>query len=244
MTSSYHVAAIERHPASFRLFLRTHDRCLMRKQLSPHLSRWRPLDAVSKQCICSVIYAFNRVSKYANLLVVYQTTSVYIKPFRGVKLEIARNHLLKMSWWCDNIFLGCDNMGVVEMKKCYNITKHVITPFTFCDHSDAKPMLVAKVMATTQHWWIFVMFASLLWRHNEHDSVSNHQPRGCLLDRLFRRRSKKTSKLRVTGLCVGNSPGPVNSPHKGPVTRKMFPFDDVIMYFTRDTFNRSHITIS
>ena len=40
---------------------------------------------------------------------------------------------------------------------------------------------------------------------------------------------KKTSKLRVTGLCVGNSPGPVNSPHKGPVTRKVFPFDDVIM---------------
>ena len=26
--------------------------------------------------------------------------------------------------------------------------------------------------------------------------------------------------------------GPVNSPHKGPVTRKMFPFDDVIMHFT------------
>ena len=25
---------------------------------------------------------------------------------------------------------------------------------------------------------------------------------------------------------------PVNSPHKGPVTRKMFPFDDVIMHFT------------
>ena len=28
-----------------------------------------------------------------------------------------------------------------------------------------------------------------------------------ILKRLFRRRSKKTSKLRVTGLCVGNSPG-------------------------------------
>ena len=26
--------------------------------------------------------------------------------------------------------------------------------------------------------------------------------------------------------------GPVNSPHKWPVTRKMFPFDDVIMYWT------------
>ena len=46
---------------------------------------------------------------------------------------------------------------------------------------------------------------------------------------LFRRRSKKTSKLRVTGLCAGNSPGPVNSPHKEPATRKRFPFDDVIM---------------
>ena len=44
-------------------------------------------------------------------------------------------------------------------------------------------------------------------RHNERDSISNHQPYDCLLKRLFRRRSKKTSKPRVTGLCVGNSPG-------------------------------------
>ena len=33
------------------------------------------------------------------------------------------------------------------------------------------------------------------------------QPHDCLLNRLFTRRSKKPSKLRVTGLCVGNSPG-------------------------------------
>ena len=44
------------------------------------------------------------------------------------------------------------------------------------------------------------------WRHNGRDGVSNHQPRHCLINRLFRRRSKKTSKLRVTGLCSGNSP--------------------------------------
>ena len=35
--------------------------------------------------------------------------------------------------------------------------------------------------------------------------ASHHQPHQCLLNRLFGRRSKKTSKLRVTGLCVGNS---------------------------------------
>ena len=47
---------------------------------------------------------------------------------------------------------------------------------------------------------------SLQWHHNKHDGVSNHQPHECLLNCLFRRRSKKASKLRVTGLCAGNSP--------------------------------------
>ena len=51
------------------------------------------------------------------------------------------------------------------------------------------------------------VFISLRWRHNELDGVSDHQPHDCLLNRLFRRRSKKTSKLRVTGLCARNSPG-------------------------------------
>ena len=47
---------------------------------------------------------------------------------------------------------------------------------------------------------------TLRWRPNGHDGVSNHQPHHCLLNRLVRRRSKKTLKLRVTGLCAGNSP--------------------------------------
>ena len=71
----------------------------------------------------------------------------------------------------------------------------------------------------------FITLYALQWRHNGLDGVSNHQPHDC----LFGRRSKKTPKIRATGVCAGNSPGPVNSPHKWPVTRKMFPFDDVIM---------------
>ena len=67
---------------------------------------------------------------------------------------------------------------------------------------------------------------TLQWRHNERNGVSNHQPHDCLLNRLFGCRSKKTSKFRVTGLC---DRWPVNSPHKRPVTRKIFPFDDAIM---------------
>ena len=48
---------------------------------------------------------------------------------------------------------------------------------------------------------------SLRWRHNGRDGVLNHQPHDCLLNRLFGYRSKKTSKLRVTGLCARNAPG-------------------------------------
>ena len=55
--------------------------------------------------------------------------------------------------------------------------------------------------------WFWLASLSLEWRHNGYDGVSNHQPHDCSLNGSFRRRSKKTSKLRVTGLCVGNSPG-------------------------------------
>ena len=57
------------------------------------------------------------------------------------------------------------------------------------------------------HYWPFIKGIPLRWRHNGHDGISNHQPHECLLNSLFRCRSKKTSKLRVTGLRVGNSPG-------------------------------------
>ena len=47
----------------------------------------------------------------------------------------------------------------------------------------------------------------------------------CLLSRLFRRTSKESTLAFVRGI----PRWPVDSPHKGPITRKMLPFDDVIM---------------
>ena len=77
------------------------------------------------------------------------------------------------------------------------------------------------------------MYTPLLWLYSGRDGVSNHQSHDCLLNRLFRRISKKTSKLRVTGLCAENSPVTGEFPaHKWPVTRKMFPFHDDIMCVT------------
>ena len=76
--------------------------------------------------------------------------------------------------------------------------------------------------------WIYNA-QTLRWHQNGSDAVSNHQPHHCLLSRLSRGRSKKTSKLRVTGLCAGNSPVTCEFPAQRASNAKNVPFDDVIM---------------
>ena len=62
---------------------------------------------------------------------------------------------------------------------------------------------------------------SIQWRHNGLDDVSIHQPHHC----LQRKHQSSASLAFVRWIHRGL----VISPHKWPVTRKMFPFDDVIM---------------
>ena len=137
-------------------------------------------------------------------------------PFSGLwKMCIVSTHISKRKWG-----------------KCRISTPIVLSKFgkmysfnpLFCSIYSQREELSIPIRNPTEN-----ANPALRWRRNEHDGVLNRQPFHCLLSRLFGRRSKKTSKLRVTGLCVGNSPGPVNSSHEGPGTRKIFPFDDVIM---------------
>ena len=72
---------------------------------------------------------------------------------------------------------------------------------------------------------------TLHWRLNERDGVSNHRRFDCLLNRFFRRKSKKTSKLRLV-FVRGIHRWPMDS-QKGPVTWKTFPFDVIIMMSQR-----------
>ena len=71
---------------------------------------------------------------------------------------------------------------------------------------------IARYISTIMHTvdvfscFVVISFLTSLWRHNGRDGVSNHQHHDCLLNRSFRPRSKKTSKLRVTGLRAGYSP--------------------------------------
>ena len=90
------------------------------------------------------------------------------------------------------------------------------------------------VIVTLIYEWRYIYKCStwpLQWRHNELDGVSYHQPCDCLPNRLFRCRSKKHQSSASLVFVWGIHRWPVNSPHKWPVTRKMFPFDDVIMSY-------------
>ena len=72
---------------------------------------------------------------------------------------------------------------------------------------------------------IGIFVTTLQWRHNEHDGVSNHRRLDCLHTRLFRPRWKQYQISASLAFVRENHRWPVNSPHKGPVMRKMFPFD-------------------
>ena len=77
--------------------------------------------------------------------------------------------------------------------------------------------------------WQRNLISALQWRHNGHDGVSNHQPSVCLLRVFIRADQRKHQSSASLAFVWGIRRGPVNSPHKWPVRRKMFPFDDIIM---------------
>ena len=99
--------------------------------------------------------------------------------------------------------------GCLGIKSCWEVYREKSDFYaSSVGETDAYPLTnVSAFWAGQVENWPGQVEFSLQWRHNGHNSVSNHQPYECLLNRLFRRRSKKTSKLRVTGLCARNSPG-------------------------------------
>ena len=100
---------------------------------------------------------------------------------------------------CGTIFVWfevIDNAGVCTLGE----EPHLVTSLDI-DTGERRHLEVEELFLSNK-----VKTSQVPWRHNDRDGVSNHQPHDCFLNRLFRRRSKKTSKPRVTGLCEGNSP--------------------------------------
>ena len=90
---------------------------------------------------------------------------------------------------------------------CYGLLINaVVMQHTHVNKSVRLKIIFMPILSIKIAWLfkktLYKTFA-IRWRQSGRDSVSNHQPH----DRLFRRRHKKTSKRRVTGLCAGNSQG-------------------------------------
>ena len=74
------------------------------------------------------------------------------------------------------------------------------------------------------HYWLSRYGVDVVLPCHYNDVILG-QSGHCSFNRIFRRRYKKPLNLRITGRWR------VNPPHKWPETRKMFPYDDVIMVF-------------
>ena len=96
-------------------------------------------------------------------------------------------------------------------------------------HSGLIPMPPYKTMISLYSRTKQTKYTSLPWCHNGCDVISNQQRPDCLLNHLFRHRSKKTSKLHISGLCEGNPLVTGGFPSQRASNVEKFPFDDVIM---------------
>ena len=85
---------------------------------------------------------------------------------------------------------------------CKCIDEYVWDRKSMCDMS---VKIISKYYEDVLVEWFGILTIPLSRRHNGRDGISNHRRFDCLLNRLFSRRSKKTSKFRVTGFCEGNS---------------------------------------
>ena len=136
-------------------------------------------------------------------------------------LELRHSCTNLSKWWWKRLYSYLMYSLYVLLMTSESITQCIRWPDN-CDSSTWKVIfnpfdidfILGHFMADHLRKWVVItsmqcsfahLIIALLWRHNGHDGLTNHQPHDCLLNHLFRHRSKKTPKLRVTGLCAGNS---------------------------------------
>ena len=126
------------------------------------------------------------------------------------------------SSWCTGLRKAISYLTLLE---CYiGIVEIDFCKFIFSEsRSELKQFFLLP--------FLFSFGFPLQWCHNEHDGVSNHWRLDGLLNRLVRRKSRKTSKLRVTGPLWGEF-----------TSHRLFSFDDVIMH--KKNHKLKHVLIS
>ena len=139
--------------------------------------------------------------------------SIFLKRKYTITMTMSQIHSSGTKIFIDHRHLGI-NVSISKMRWCLG------------DMSE----YFLSVMSPTK-WPPFCPQAvtALQWRHNEHNGVSNHRRLECLLNRLSDADQRKHQSSASLAFVRGIHRWPVDSPHKGPMTPKMFPLDDVIM---------------
>ena len=96
---------------------------------------------------------------------------------------------LTLHQWFENIASLCRNYTKI-LNCCFSVGGET-------SYSEGSTTLPSKFK---QLYPGSTMTLILQWRHNDHFGVLNHRLLDCLLNRLFRRRSRKTSKFLDAGL--------------------------------------------
>ena len=144
----------------------------------------------------------------------------------GFFLDGTIRHCSTVVYWCTRSFVRWFDCRYGESKlDIFHITRHRL-------HNSC--MSLSKTICLYYKWHV-----TLQRRYNGCDGVSNHQPRDCLLNRLFGCRSKKTSKLRVTGLFAGDSPVTGEFP-----AQKASNAENVSIWWRHHEYQQWHICIS
>ena len=124
------------------------------------------------------------------------------------------NHLPDACFTLEQVKMVC---RPVEIKNVCAETSFEIQIRSFSVHYAVKSLdrifwfinLEIGLFCKSYIFWLYDIqlgYTSLQWRHNGHDGVSFTSLMVVYSTVYYGRRSKKTSKLCVTGLCAGNSP--------------------------------------
>ena len=137
-------------------------------------------------------------------IVCIQFPIFFILAYQEIRASVSEQQFLGTKW---SIHLRKRSANPELLNDCI--------PNVFCIHRSIGeldindlPVSIVTIPDTARSYTVrgVINLSALQWRHNERDGVSNHLRLHCLLICWFRSNSKKTSKLRVTGLCEGNSP--------------------------------------
>ena len=131
---------------------------------------------------------------------------------RSLGMTLWRHNMAFELWW----FICCWNEQAVEQRVALLVIYVAMTLMWRQCHQRIHVQVKSTILLHKQ-WYgyscvnaqqscVVSYFSTYLSLEKASFCVSNYRRLVCLLNRLFRRRSKKTSKPLVTGLHVGNPP--------------------------------------